>query len=243
MTHTISGGGGRLGNQIIRGLAVSIIAEKHDLRASYFDKELIKKLGINLFSGNNSYESTVYLLDENYFSILNQDILDTNLDATSRFFQTKDITNLLYNYLHSSQIKSNIIDVNPFKERYNSNNDLYIHIRLTDAVQWNPGLEYYIKTIKNFDFDKLYISSDDTSHFIITQILENYPDAEIINYDETETIQFASTCKNIILSHGSFSAVIGYLAFFSNISYPEYQTDKIWYGDMFSINGWNKILF
>jgi hypothetical protein len=114
MTHTISGGGGRLGNQIIRGLAVSIVAEKHDLLASYLDKELIQKLGINLFSGNKSYDSTMLLTDDNYFSILNQDVLDTNLNASSCFFQTKDITNFLYNYLHSEQIKSNIIDVNPF---------------------------------------------------------------------------------------------------------------------------------
>jgi hypothetical protein len=100
-----------------------------------------------------------------------------------------------------------------------------------------------MKTIRDVNFDKLYISSDDASHLIITQILQNYPHAKIINYDEIQTIQFASTCKNIILSHGSFSAIIGYLAFFSNISYPEYQNDKMWYGDMFSINGWNKILF
>jgi len=45
-------------------------------------------------------------------------------------------------------------------------------------------------------------------------------------------------CKNIILSHGSFSAVIGYLGFFSKIYYPEYDLNKIWYGDMFSINNW-----
>ena len=73
--------------------------------------------------------------------------------------------------------------------------------------------------------------------------MEKYPKAIIIDYDEIKTIQFASTCKNIILSHGSFSAVIGYLSFFSNVNYPEYEKDKMWYGDMFSINKWNKIHF
>jgi hypothetical protein len=43
------------------------------------------------------------------------------------------------------------------------------------------------------------------------------------------------------LSHGTFSAMVGYLSFFSNIYYSEYESDKIWYGDIFSIDGWNKI--
>mgnify|MGYP006925716681 CR=1 FL=1 len=42
----------------------------------------------------------------------------------------------------------------------------------------------------------------------------------IIDYDEIQTFQFASTCKNIILSHGTFSAMIGYLGFFSNVYFP-----------------------
>jgi hypothetical protein len=59
--------------------------------------------------------------------------------------------------------------------------------------------------------------------------------------DEITTFKFASTCKHIILSHGSFSALIGYLSFFSNIYYPEYEANKIWFGDMFSIDNWIKL--
>lgn len=36
-----------------------------------------------------------------------------------------------------------------------------------------------------------------------------YPSIIFIDKNPIETIQFGSTCKNIILSHGSFSAVIG----------------------------------
>jgi hypothetical protein len=68
--------------------------------------------------------------------------------------------------------------------------------------------------------------------------MTHYPDAKIIYLDEISTFQFASTCKHIILSHGSFSAMIGYLSFFSTVHYPKYEADKIWYGDMFSIEGW-----
>jgi len=121
------------------------------------------------------------------------------------------------------------------------NNDLYIHVRLTDVEHFNPGIKYYLNTIQSIDYDKLYISTDDKDHAIIKKLFEVYPSAKLIKYDEIKTFQFASTCKNILLSHGSFSAVIGYLSFFSNIYYPEYESDKMWYGDMFSIKNWIKI--
>ena len=41
-------GVGRLGNQIIRNLAVSLIAEKHNLKVNYYNEDLIIKLGIIL---------------------------------------------------------------------------------------------------------------------------------------------------------------------------------------------------
>ena len=87
----------------------------------------------------------------------------------------------------------------------------------------------------------MYISTDDKEHDIVKELLNLYPSSQLISFDEITTFQFASTCKNIILSHGSFSAVIGYLSFFSNIYYPEYESNKIWYGDMFSINNWIKL--
>jgi hypothetical protein len=97
-----------------------------------------------------------------------------------------------------------------------------------------------MNAIKMINFDNIYISTDDRSHNIIKEIMNTYPNASLIEYDEIKTIQYASTCKNIILSHGSFSAIIGYLSFFSTVNYPEYEANKIWYGDMFSINGWVK---
>jgi hypothetical protein len=239
MTSTISNG--RLGNQIIRNLAVSLLAEKHNLTVNYCNKPLIEELGIELFSGNNTHKSIEYLTDENYFTIYNCDNLNYNLNPNNNFFQTKDITNFLHNYLNADKIKSNIILKNQFKERYNKNNDLFIHVRLTDAAHFNPGIIYYTNAIKLINYDNLYISTDDKNNDIIIKLLELYPFAKLIEFDEITTFQFASTCRHIILSHGSFSAVIGYLSFFSNIYYPEYELDKMWYGDMFSIKDWIKL--
>ncbi len=234
---------GRLGNQIIRNLAVSFIAERYNLTVDYYNKELINQLGIDLFSGTNIYNEIKDLTDDNYFNIYHDSNLNYNLNANDNFFQTKEITIFIYKYLHSEKIKSNIIEKNPFKDRYNSNNDLYIHIRLDDASHWNPGINYYLNAIKMINYDNLYISTDEKTHSLIKSLISNHPNIEIIDYDEIKTFQFASTCKNIILSHGSFSALIGYLAFFSNVYYPEYELNKIWYGDMFSIESWIKLSF
>lgn len=231
---------GRLCNQIIRNLAISLIAKKHNLHVDYCNKELIEKLGINLFCGEYIHNNSIVLNDNNFFDIYNCKPLMSNLYHETNFFQTKEIINFLYNFLHTEEIQQIIIDKNPFIIRYNNNNDLCIHIRLTDVEKYNPGLNYYMKTIKTVDFDNLYIATDDKTHYIIQEIIRQYPNTTLIEFDEIQTIQFASTCKNIILSHGTFSSVIGYLSFYSNVYYPEYEPDKIWYGDCFSINNWIK---
>ena len=231
---------GRLGNQIIRNLAISFIAKKHDLKIEYCNKALIESLGINLFSGTHFHHDIMKLTDDNYFNVYNSTNLNFALDPNSNFFQTKEITNFIYKYLQTEDVKCNIIDKNPFKIRYNANNDLFIHIRLTDVANKNPGINYYLNAIKNIKYDELYISTDDKKHAIVLNLLKLFPNAKLVQTNEIATFQFASTCKHVVLSHGSFSAVIGYLSFFSDVYYPEYDLKNLWYGDMFSIDGWNK---
>ena len=230
---------GRLCNQVIRNLAVSIIAKKHNLAVKYCNYDRINSLGIELYSGENIFPNTDFLNDENYFSVLNGNNLQYNLNPNNNsFFQTKEISNFLYKYLNSDKVKLNIIQKNEFNQRYNANNDLFIHVRLGDVADKNPGIKYYVNAIKMIECDNIYISTDSPSHHIVQTLFETYQNAKLINWDEIDTIKFSGTCKNVILSHGSFSAIIGYLAFFSKVYYPEYEMDKIWYGDMFSIDGW-----
>ena len=239
MSITNTTANGRLGNQIIRNLAVSLLAEKHNLKVNYCNKDMIEQLGIELFSGNNIYNDNQSLTDDNYFSIYNSENLKCNLNPNNNFFQTKEISNFLYNHLYN--VKSKIIEKNPFKNRYKNNNDLFIHVRLSDVAHLNPGIDYYLDTIKKIVCDTIFISTDDPSHNIIKLLLQN-PNSNLNKSDEIQTFQFASTCKHILLSHGSFSAIIGYLSFYSTVYYPEYQQNKIWYGDIFSINGWIKCM-
>jgi len=238
MSYTIANG--RLGNQIIRNLALSLIAKKHNLKVVYYNNELINTLGIELFSGNNKFNSTRFLTDSNYISMYYHKKMDFNLNPNNNYFQTREITNILYKYLHTDIIKKRIIEFNPFKERYNENNDLFVHIRLGDVIIHNPGIDYYVNTIKSINFNNLYISTDSKNHDIIKKIIDLYPNTVLINYDEIKTIQFGSTCKNVILSHGSFSAVIGFLSFFSNVYYPNKKIT--WCPlEMFENKSWNAV--
>jgi len=228
---------GRFCNQIIRNLAVSLIAEKNDLYVTYSNYMAIRVLGINLFCGTKIYQDKIQLHEHNYFSLYNSEV-STNLNSDAAFFQTKEITNLLYKHLTSGPVRNTIIMSNPFQNRYGTNNDVCIHVRLGDVCDQNPGVRYYLKTISDINFDNLYIATDTPDHDTIKKIMNMFPNAKILDYDEVRTIQFASTCKHIVLSHGSFSAMIGYLGFFSTVNYPEFGFTKMWHGDMFSIDGW-----
>jgi len=240
MSYTIELG--RLGNQIIRNIAVNIIAHKHNLNVQYCNISLINSLGIQLYSGSNVYDNTIQLTDENFIGILNDDVLNSNVDTSSVFLQSREISNVIYHWLNSRTIKNAIIDVNPYIERYDRNNDCFVHIRLTDVADHNPGLDYYLNVLSQISFDKLFIASDDYNHNIIDSIMSVYPESYIVNRDEISTIQLGSTCKHVVLSHGSFSAIIGYLSFYSIVYYPKYG-EVLWYGDMFSIPGWNMVSY
>ena len=195
---TTTANNGRLCNQIIRNVAVSIIAEKHDLMVTYANKDWIQTLGIELFCGKNNHNETMVLKDDNYFEILNKDTFSYNLDPNGHYFQTKEITFFLYGHFRSKSSAKRIIEKNVFQTRYKNNNDVFVHIRLGDAAQHSPGMDYYLRAIRTVgEFDQLYIASDDIHHPIIRGIIEQYPNAQLNTEpnDEIHTIQFGSTCR------------------------------------------------
>jgi len=208
---------GRLCNQIIRNLSLSILAKKYDLYVKYSNYDNINnKLGIELFIGNKKYDKTIIINNDNYMNYFNNNIENnSNLDFMKAHFQSEEISSILNNHLRNNM--KNIINKNPYKERYKNNNDIFLHIRLDDAKKYNMGIDYYLHCIKLLEYDNIYIASDNFNDELIEKIKTLYPEVIFFNKNPIETIQFGSTCKNIILSHGTFSAVIGYLGFFSNI--------------------------
>lgn len=244
MTTTL-GTNGRFCNHFIRNICVSMIANKYDLSVTYsYDSEM-KSMGIDLYSGSKRYNRYTELNDVNFLHYL-YSVEPFYENFTIRFhtyFQTKAISNLLNQHIKLPEIRDPIIRANKFAIRYNTNNDIFIHVRLGDVEHFNPGFAYYDKAVKFLTTkspNNIYISSDTIDHLTCKMLILKY-NAKVIDYDFIDTIKFASTCKYIILSHGSFSATIGNLGFYSDIYYPKIDERKVWYGDMFTGNGWNEI--
>jgi len=51
---------------------------------------------------------------------------------------------------------------------------------------------------------------------------------------------FGSTCQHIVLSGGTFSWLIGFLGFFSDVYFPS-NREKVWYGDIFVFPRWKGV--
>jgi hypothetical protein len=131
------------------------------------------------------------------------------MDFMRDYFQSQEITDIIHRHLKEQ--KDHIIDKNTYKERYQHNNDVFLHIRLHHATCYNVGVDYYIHCIKMLDSkmpNNIYIGTDDFNSELIKKIQTLYPKIILFKEDPVKTIQFASTCKHIVLSHGSFSAMI-----------------------------------
>jgi hypothetical protein len=243
---------GRLANCMFRNFAVSSVASKHNLYVrSYAQDDVAMSLGISFYkSGKLAFDSPELELTDNNFSeiLFSGCSLCANVVSHNCFFQTQAISQMFYNYLRGPETRKKIMAANPYADRYQNNADIYIHVRLGDVIHLNPGLPYYLFTLSHIKQNNecsgtIYVSSDSPEHET-TRYLIDKCGAILVDKTIDRTIQFASTCKYIILSHGSFSAFIGYLSFYSDVFYPKYNDTHMWHGDMFSIRDstWNKVI-
>ena len=242
MTDEATYGSGRFCNHFIRNLAKHFIAKKYNIKTSYGYDTYMTRLGFNLFKdGINEYLTTISINDDNFMKYIKDDTisLTNNIDLRWSFFQTAEFALYLYNYLNTDDIKASIIQNNTFNDRYNNNNDLFVHVRLGDVPHLNPGFEYYNNILSTTNFTNGYISSDTITSPLCEELIRKY-NLKVINTDEVTTIMFGTTCKHIVLSHGTFSWVIGILGFYSTIYYSSNYPVK-WHGDIFVIPTWVKI--
>jgi len=232
---------GRFGNHLILGLALNFIAIKNDLKCTYKMYNEMKSLGIDLFiSGKKTYNETIDLNNSNFYQFIISDCIYKNIRIVNNVWcQTEEFANYLRNYFNDTINKEKIIKANRYSQRYNSNNDCCLHVRLGDLTQRDDilyhGYEYYDRCLSKITFDKGYITSDSIDHPICKKLIDKY---NLIPFtdDEINTIMFASTCKNVILSSGTFSWTIGILSYFSTIFYP--INYPIWHGNIFVFNDW-----
>jgi hypothetical protein len=239
MSNDMTGSEGRLCNHIIRALGAHFIAKNQNLTFNYGQyHEKMKQLGMNLFCGIMTYNSEIRIPD-NIMPYISDIPLFRNINVNHSYFQTKDFSNYLYRYFQRYENQESIVQANKFKDRYHSNNDVFVHVRLGDVADKNQGFAYYDKALSQISFENGYIASDDSNHSICQQLIKKYH-LNIIDYDEVETIMFGSTCKHIVLTGGSFSYIIGLFGFFSNVYYLKgFDT---WYpSELFFIPNWTEI--
>jgi hypothetical protein len=236
---------GRFANQFIRNMAVHFIARHHNLPIDYAEKEKMTALGVELFSGDGQYEQVYTVDDSNFFSLIGGAPLYKNIQLVhGTYAQTREFAMYLWDYFSTPTIQDQILQANQHRDRYQNNQDVFVHVRLGDVPHHNPGVKYYVEALQKAQsehgFSGGYLSSDTPDHPFCLYLKQKYG-LETWNGNEVETIQFANTCRILILSHGTFSWMMGLFGFHSQVYFP--KVHAVWHGDIFVFEGWNEVEF
>lgn len=242
MSNDTVGSSGRLGNQIIRNTICSFLYEKYDLKCWYGYEDKIDRIGVPLYkNGKNFHYNTIPLRDEDFFRYMYHDDLGKNNIYTSEtFFQNQEIANFLRKHYESEPVKKSIMDHNIYAYRYDNNEDVYVHVRLGDALRFCPSYEYYDMALEKLEFKKGFISSESLDHEICQKLISKYNLKPLI-MDEVDTIMFATTCRYIVLTNGIMGWFIGVFAWFSKVYYPNLDLRPKHHGDVYDFPDWTMI--
>ena len=227
---------GRFANRFFQNIAVHFVAKKYDILANYLSEEQFNKLGIELYKGGKlqSHVATKEMNESTFMDIITSDIECCTIIYANGYYQTKEFALYIKNNLDWNTF----LNRNVYKERYNTNNDVFCHVRLGDVEGFNPGFAYYDSVLSKLSFENAYISSDSPKHNIVTSLKNKYNMTQY-DRDEVDTLLFGSTCKYIILSKGTYSWLLGMLGKYSSVFFPEEK--KMWHGDIFVFPEWTKV--
>lgn len=238
---------GRFGNRFFRNICVSWMAKKYNLRIIYcYTDPMFRQLGIQLFNGEHAYNEVQDLTDDNILELLDSDKEFTcNINPNYSYFQTTPIILRVYDYVRSPTVSEQVKKCNPWRERYGKNNDCLIHLRYGDMAQNSPPVSYFVDTVRQIipAPDTVYLTTDTKSSKMLDEIKAKIPTVEMLDEEIVPTIQFASTCRHVILSQGTFSAVIGYLSYDSEVYFPDWEPLRNWCGPVFNEkwSGWKRV--
>ncbi len=232
---------GRFGNILLENVGISIISKKFNLKVSHYQSvEDFKILGLSLFQGERIFENIVNCYDIE-LSHVTTGPYGTLIDLMRR--QDDIDSGILYD--GNFQVKEFVKDyrheiLSHFDLKYDEvfKNDLFIHIRLGDVTQYNPGIDYYRKCISMVDYQRIFLSTDSPNHPMISTLLNEYK-ISMYNDDEVSTLNFGKNFGNLILSKGTFSWWIGILSKAKKIFYPTGL--KPWHGDIFVFDEWTPV--
>jgi hypothetical protein len=239
----------RFGNLFFLNMAGHLISARNNLKLEYKYEKQFNELGVTFHRGTKTYDEDLVLTDNSFLDIIyenNDKPLKRNIVFTNEMWcQSKDFCFLLAQYFKNPTRREGVMSNNFFKSRYNSdntiyNNDLYVHVRLADAKQYNYlPFEYYDKILSQITFDRGYISSDALQDDICSRLIKKYA-LHAIHDSPVRTLMFGGTCRHIVLSGGAFSWLAGFFGFFSDIYCPS-ERRGVWYGNIFVFQDWKKV--
>lgn len=230
MIRVRPGYNGRLGNHVFRNLAAYCIAKRQGCSVQYSID--LSVLGLDLTSDVSECDGPVQSLSEEQAILYAQYSFPRQcLSVDDIYCQNPYFCHRIYRLIVSQ--KESIRRANPFRDEYHAR-EVFVHVRLDDATQWNPGYEYYRRALARANASGGFLSSDSPSHPLVLRLCEEF---KLNPFTDTElrTFQFASTCKSVILSHGTFSWTIGVLAD-GQVFYP--KLTPVWHGTIYECMPW-----
>jgi hypothetical protein len=228
----------RFGNLFFINMFLNMMSMKYNLKCSYKHVDQFSKLGIHFYKGTNTYDTHLLVTEDNFMYILKNKLEPCNIIITNKvWFQTPEFCKLMYTYFKVEKVRNKIINKNIYNRRYNKNNDLFIHVRLGDVKKQSyDSFDYIDSMISSINYDEAYITSDNIEDDFCQKLINKHK-LRIYISTESDTIMFGNTCNNILMSGGTFSWMIGFLAFYSKNIYTPNITEK-WYGDIFIYDNW-----
>ena len=172
--------------------------------------------------------------------MFNNTIINLNNDENNKrcikdvFFSKRLLIkkyNIPYEYFN---IKINFSSLhNLFKIKSNlifDDDDLLIHIRSGDVFSSNPHsgwiqppLIFYKNIIDNYNWNKIYLVSEDKKNPVTNILLQLYPNIYFKIQSLENDIKLIIACKNICFGMGSFiPSLLLFNNIIKNIYYPEY---------------------
>lgn len=255
-------GPGRFANQFFRNMFGYYVAKKYNMGIQ-MPCENFSEIGLDFSNVYKCPASNTVMLENNNqcmeYLTQNKNI-DYNINLDQCFCQCSEFASYILENFEPFQ--KHIETMNPFKDRYQNNEDIYIHYRIGDLVELNfvNPHEYYEKTldkILNSNFEnssqdrsklnqtsknfKIYLSTDSPTHPLIDSLRSKYPieliTEKFFNNDKisilSQTILFASTCRHLILSLGTLSWLIGLYGFYSEKYFLNPKQVRYWHGSIF----------
>ena len=233
----------RLGNKFFINMAISFLSAKYKQWAEYAMEPELNRLGIAFHKEANPRsidEPIVEIYDTNFINYIQgpERVLAINFQKDT-YCQKSEFCHMLRSHFADEALRSKIRDANPWTKRIGNNHDVFIHVRIGDVPHFTPSLSYYEKALSTITYEKGFISSDSPNHPMINDLCKKYGLIKVMD-DQVRTIQFGSTCEKLILSHGTYSWLIGFLNFdCKSVQYPKIKTK--WHGDIFVFDDWTEV--